>query len=41
MRGWVKTWNNLWFVFVNKAGHLVPKDQPRSSFNMMNHFING
>lgn len=39
MKGWAKVYNNLWFVFVNKAGHMVPADQPESAFNMLGHFI--
>ncbi len=37
--GWAKLYNNLWFVLVNKAGHMVPTDQPHSALNMMAHFI--
>lgn len=39
VRGWAKTSGNLWFVLVNKAGHLVPTDQPESAFIMMGHFL--
>jgi carboxypeptidase C (cathepsin A) len=39
IRGWAKTSGNLWFVLVNKAGHLVPSDQPWSAANMLGHFI--
>ncbi len=39
VRGWAKTYGNLWFVLVNKAGHLVPTDQPESAFNMLGHFV--
>lgn len=39
IKGWAKTYGNLWFVLVNKAGHLVPTDQPQSAFNMLGHFI--
>lgn len=39
IRGWAKTYGNLWFVLVNRAGHLVPTDQPESAFNMLGHFI--
>ncbi|CAM6002602.1 unnamed protein product [Sphagnum balticum] len=41
VRGWAKVSGNLWFVLVNKAGHMVPTDQPESAFNMMGHFIFG
>jgi hypothetical protein len=38
--GWAKVWGNLWFVLVNKAGHILNNDQPRLGFNMMGHFLN-
>lgn len=38
--GWSKVAGNLWFVLVNGAGHMVPADQPISSFVMMGHFLN-
>lgn len=28
VRGWAKVGFNLWFVLVNRAGHMVPTDQP-------------
>jgi vitellogenic carboxypeptidase-like protein len=37
--GWAKVAGNLWFVLVNRAGHLVPTDNPRSAFSMFGHFI--
>ena len=37
--GWAKVSGNLWFVLVNKAGHLVPTDNPQAAFNMFGHFI--
>ena len=37
--GWAKVYNNLWFVLVNDAGHMVPTDQPAAAFNMLGHFI--
>lgn len=37
--GWAKVYNNLWFVLVNKAGHMVPTDQPERAFNMLGHFL--
>lgn len=40
IKGWAKTYGNLWFVLVNRAGHLVPTDQPESAFSMLGHFIN-
>lgn len=39
IKGWAKTAGSLWFVLVNKAGHLVPSDQPQSASNMLGHFI--
>lgn len=40
VRGWAKTYNNLWFVLVNGAGHQIPKDQPESCFNLLGRFLN-
>ena len=37
--GWVKSHDNLMFVLINKAGHLVPTDQPLSAFDMLGHWI--
>lgn len=39
VKGWAKVSGNLWFVMVNGAGHMVPTDQPQSSFSMLGHFI--
>jgi carboxypeptidase C (cathepsin A) len=39
IKGWAKVYNNLWFVLVNHAGHMVPTDQPEAAFNMLGHFI--
>lgn len=39
--GWAKISDNLWFVLVNHAGHMVPTDQPERAFNMLGHFISG
>jgi len=39
VKGWVKTYGNLWFVLVNGAGHMVPSDKPKESFNMLGHFL--
>jgi len=39
VKGWAKVYNNLWFVLVNHAGHMVPTDQPEAAFNMLGHFI--
>lgn len=39
IKGWAKVSGNLWFVLVNRAGHMVPTDQPEAAFNMLGHFI--
>ena len=39
VKGWAKVSGNLWFVLVNKAGHLVPTDQPASAFNMLGKYL--
>ena len=39
IKGWAKVSGNLWFVLVNKAGHMVPTDQPEAAFNMLGHFV--
>jgi len=36
-----KTGGNLTFVVVNKAGHMVPKDQLYNSIQMMQRWVNG
>ena len=39
VKGWAKVYNNLWFVLVNHAGHMVPTDQPEAAFRMIGQFI--
>ncbi len=39
--GMYKTGGNLTFVVVNKAGHMVPKDQLYNSIQMMQRWVNG
>lgn len=39
IKGWTKVYNNLWFALVNRAGHMVPTDQPASAFSMLGHFV--
>lgn len=39
IKGWAKVAGNLWFAFVNGAGHMVPSDQPEAAFNLLGHFI--
>ncbi len=39
--GWYKQYRNLIFVQLRNAGHLVPADQPRSAWTMLNkYFLN-
>jgi carboxypeptidase C (cathepsin A) len=39
--GWYKNYRNLAFVLVRNAGHLVPADQPRSAWLMLDkYFLN-
>ena len=39
--GWSKSYRNLIFVMVRNAGHLLPSDQGRSAWWMLNrYFIN-
>lgn len=39
--GWYKNYKNLIFVQVKDAGHLLPSDQPRSAWMMLNkYFLN-
>jgi carboxypeptidase C (cathepsin A) len=37
--GWSKTYRNLAFVQVRNAGHLLPSDQPRSAWAMLDNFF--
>jgi len=37
--GWYRQYDNLTFVTVNKAGHMVPADQPASARDMLNRYI--
>lgn len=37
--GWTKNHANLYFTLVRNAGHLVPADQPRSSWLMLNNYF--
>jgi len=36
-----KTYNNLTWLEVNSAGHMVPHDQPENALAMINTFITG
>jgi carboxypeptidase C (cathepsin A) len=37
--GWYKSYENLLFVLVKNAGHLVPSDQPGPAVNMITRFV--
>jgi carboxypeptidase C (cathepsin A) len=39
--GFMKSHQNLWFVGLDKAGHMVPKDLPETSLLLIEKFING
>uniref|UniRef100_A0A670ZS97 Carboxypeptidase n=1 Tax=Pseudonaja textilis TaxID=8673 RepID=A0A670ZS97_PSETE len=38
--GFVKEFSNIAFLTIKGAGHMVPADQPRAAFNMMQRFLN-
>uniref|UniRef100_A0A8C5SP25 Carboxypeptidase n=1 Tax=Laticauda laticaudata TaxID=8630 RepID=A0A8C5SP25_LATLA len=38
--GFVKEFTNIAFLTIKGAGHMVPTDQPRAAFNMMQRFLN-
>lgn len=38
--GFVKSGGNLYLVMVRDAGHMVPKDQPKSAFDLVTKFVN-
>ena len=40
LAGSVQTYENLHLIFVNKAGHLVPMDQPESAYVLFENYIN-
>jgi cathepsin A (carboxypeptidase C) len=37
--GWTKNYGNLYFTLVKDAGHLVPSDQPRQAWTMLNNYF--
>lgn len=37
--GWYKNYRNLILVVVRDAGHLLPSDQPRSAWYMLNNYF--
>ena len=37
--GWIKRYGSLTFVVVRNAGHLVPADQPRAAWSMINNYF--
>ena len=39
--GFVKSFQNLWFVGLDKAGHMVPKDVPETALFLIEKFANG
>lgn len=40
VKGYQQAYDNLSFVWVNDAGHMVPHDQPANALEMVSHFIN-
>ncbi|KAJ3439698.1 serine carboxypeptidase-like 48-related [Anaeramoeba flamelloides] len=38
--GYVKNYQNLFHIFINKAGHMSPMDQPQNTLDMVSRFIN-
>ncbi|XP_026545389.1 lysosomal protective protein [Notechis scutatus] len=38
--GFVKEFANIAFLTIKGAGHMVPTDQPRAAFNMMQRYLN-
>ena len=39
VKGWAKVSGNMWFVLVNRAGHMVPTDNPIAAYSMMLNFV--
>ena len=39
--GWSKSFRNLIFVLVRDAGHLLPSDQPKAAWSMLNRYFLG
>lgn len=39
--GYVRHLDNLTYVLIRKAGHMVPYDQPRVALDMITRFVNG
>lgn len=39
LMGWYKNFENLNFVVVYDAGHLLPSDQPRNAYVMLRNFM--
>lgn len=37
--GWTKNYGNLYFTLIKDAGHLVPSDQARESWFMLNNYF--
>jgi carboxypeptidase C (cathepsin A) len=39
IQGWSKIWENLWFVFINGVGQMVPLEKPEPAIKMVQNFI--
>ena len=39
--GFMKFFQNLWFVGFDKAGHMVPRDLPETSIIVIDKFLSG
>ncbi len=37
--GWTKNYGNLYFTLIRNAGHLVPADQDKVSWLMLNKYF--
>ncbi|XP_038718221.1 serine carboxypeptidase-like [Tripterygium wilfordii] len=40
-KGWMSSYGPLTFIRINKAGHMVPMDQPRVAFHMIRSWMKG
>jgi len=41
LAGYIKQADNLMWLIVRDAGHILPYDQPKWSFDMINRFTSG
>jgi carboxypeptidase C (cathepsin A) len=39
--GFMMFFQNLWFIGLDKAGHMVPRDLPETSMIILEKFMNG